>query len=231
MDIFNYVEKKVFDINLLKSEDIHTISIETLVNLLDKAENEIREHSYRVVELSLSFGHALSLPYEQLGQLCLLSLFHDIGKMFIPVEILKKHNSLTQREWEFIMKHPELGFKITQLCDDTTLISSYILAHHENWDGSGYPYRIKGKNIPYLSRIVSIIDAFDAMTSNRSYRYTISKEAALQEIIRCSGSQFDPELVKAFNEKAFNSLNNKIIGSDNVGFMDMIRGYINGKSS
>jgi len=123
---------------------------------------------------------------------------HDIGKIAIDEAILNKPGKLTDEEWETIKRHPEIGFRIISTAPEYSEIARDILSHHERFDGKGYPRGLKGEEIPIRARIVSIADAYDAMISKRTYRDPLSKEDAVNEIKRCSGTQFDPELVKIF---------------------------------
>ncbi len=118
--------------------------------------------------------------------------------MAIPEDILEKEGPLTEEEWERIKRHPDIGFKIASSSPKLTRIADGILAHHEKWDGSGYPHGLKGKEIPILARIIAIVDAYDVMTTGRPYRLARTKKEAIQELRACSGSQFDPELVILF---------------------------------
>jgi HD-GYP domain-containing protein (c-di-GMP phosphodiesterase class II) len=126
---------------------------------------------------------------------------HDIGKISIDSNILSKPSSLTDDEFNEIKRHPEVGYRIAYSLPELRHIAEYILCHHERWDGNGYPQGLSGEAIPLLSRIVSIIDAFDAMTQNRPYRNAISKQAAADEIMKNAGTQFDPDLAVVFVEK------------------------------
>jgi len=140
----------------------------------------------------------MSLTDDQLNELELLSTLHDIGKMSIPAGILSKTGKLSAAEWREMKKHPEVGFRIAQATSELVPIAKYILCHHERWDGKGYPQGLIGENIPLLSRILTIVDSFDAMTNDRTYHLAMSKEEALKEINRCSGTQFDPDIVQLF---------------------------------
>ena len=111
-----------------------------------------------------------------------------------------KQSKLTDQEWKIMREHSERGYKIANSSEEFALVAKEIYAHHENWDGSGYPRKLKGKDIPYLARIISIIDAYDVMINDRPYSKAISKEKALQEIKSGAGSQFDPELAALFIE-------------------------------
>jgi HD-GYP domain-containing protein (c-di-GMP phosphodiesterase class II) len=125
-------------------------------------------------------------------------LMHDIGKIGIPEPILNKAGRLSDTEWEQIQRHPEIGFRILSASNEFTDISTAILEHHERWDGKGYPRGLSGNSISLQGRIITIADAFDAMTSERSYKMPMSVQAALEEIHRCAGSHFDPDLARLF---------------------------------
>ena len=127
-------------------------------------------------------------------------MLHDIGKIIIPLRIINKDGKLTNDEYATMKSHSEIGFRILNSTQDMRNIALIVLNHHEKWDGSGYPRGISKGNIPFKSRIIAIADAFDAMTSERTYRKIITNKEALDEITRCSGMQFDPELVKVFGE-------------------------------
>jgi HD-GYP domain-containing protein (c-di-GMP phosphodiesterase class II) len=129
-----------------------------------------------------------------------LSLLHDIGKIGITDSILLKPDSLTEEEWVEMKKHPVIGYRIASASPDLQQISSYILRHHERYDGGGYPDGLKGEEIPLLARIISIADAYDAMTSDRPYRQGMPKTRAINELKKNAGSQFDPNLVNIFLE-------------------------------
>jgi HD-GYP domain-containing protein (c-di-GMP phosphodiesterase class II) len=134
-------------------------------------------------------------------QLDLLSLFaslHDIGKVGISDQILKKPGPLTIEEWDEMKKHPEIGYRICLSSPELTAISEFVLSHHERWDGTGYPRGLKHDEIPILSRILAIVDAYDSMTNDRIYRKALSKQAALEEIKDKAGTQFDPVIADAF---------------------------------
>lgn len=128
----------------------------------------------------------------------LAGLMHDIGKISISEEILNKPEKLDANEWMQISKHPEYGYEILSASLDTLEISNAVLAHHERWDGHGYPNGISKEKIPIMARIISVADTFDAMTSDRAYKEAVSDDLAILEIIKCSGKQFDPVIVEAF---------------------------------
>ncbi len=155
-------------------------------------------HAERVQELILATGKLAGLSERRLSDLKLFAQFHDIGKVGIPDHILFKKGRLTEEEWKIMRAHCEIGYRIAQAAPDIFPIADWILKHHENWDGTGYPLGLKGKEIPLECRLLAVADTFDAMTNDRPYRKARPAEEAVQEIIRCSGTQFDPEVVELF---------------------------------
>jgi HD-GYP domain-containing protein (c-di-GMP phosphodiesterase class II) len=151
-------------------------------------------------EMALVLGVSLKLRENKLNELSLLSALHDIGKIAIPDEILMKKGKLTDEEWIIIKRHPEVGYNISGSSPHLIPIADAVLAHHEWWNGSGYPRGLKGEDIPLTSRIISIIDAYDVMTHERSYKKAVSRQDALEELRRCAGTQFDPSLVEIFTQ-------------------------------
>lgn len=150
------------------------------------------------------YGHALGLTESETEELKTIGLLHDIGKIAIEENILNKSEELTEDEWQEIKRHSEIGYRILNTVNDMLEISEYVLYHHERWDGKGYPKGLKGEEIPLQSRIITIIDAYDAMTSQRSYRSALPEENAIEELKINAGTQFDPNLVRIFIEKVLN---------------------------
>jgi len=128
----------------------------------------------------------------------MISELHDIGKIAIDDSILNKPGKLTDKEWESIKKHPEIGYRILSATPEYSEIAQDILSHHERYDGNGYPRGLKGDEIPIRARVISIADAFDAMISDRPYRKAMTSFEAIEEIKRNTGSQFDPEVSNIF---------------------------------
>jgi len=186
---------------LLESKRAHSAIIASIKVIMFEKSQETEEHAERLAQLSKSIGLAMSLTADQLNKLELLATLHDIGKMSIPAAILSKPGKLSDEEWVEMKKHPEVGFRIAQATSELVPIAKYILYHHERWDGKGYPQGLIGEKIPLLSRILAIADSFDAMTNDRSYRVAMTKEEAIEEIRKNSGTQFDPTVARVFIEK------------------------------
>ena len=150
----------------------------------------------------------LGLSAEDGAELKTAGLMHDIGKIGVKEGVLVKTDDLTKLEWQEIRKHPETGYHILSAVHEFAEIAKVILAHHENWDGSGYPKGLKGENIPLKARILAIAEAYDAMTNDAAYKGKIDAAAAVQELQKQAGKQFDPVLVQVFIEKTIVSMNN-----------------------
>ncbi len=179
-------------------KDFYASLLQPIKNALHDKSHETEEHGKRLVRQSRMLGEALGLPKDQLGKLELLAMLHDIGKVSIDESILKKPGPLSAREWSEIRKHPKTGYRIAKAVPQLSGIARDILCHHERWDGKGYPKGLKRESIPLLSRIISVVDAFDALTSRRCYREPVEVNEALCEIERCAGTQFDPEIANTF---------------------------------
>ncbi|HAN20879.1 MAG: hypothetical protein A2Y15_04645 [Clostridiales bacterium GWF2_36_10] len=185
---------------LLNSKSFHSNLISSIMATVYEKSQETEEHAKRLSVMSKKIGEKLNLPQKTLGELELLSVLHDIGKAVIDDAILNKPGKLTEDEWIIMKKHPEIGYRIAKASSGLEHIADYILAHHERWDGEGYPHRLKGEAIPLLSRILSIVDAYDAMTNDRVYRKAMTEKDAINEIIKNAGTQFDPQIVEAFEK-------------------------------
>lgn len=185
---------------LLETKSSRSSILASLQKTLQERTHETEEHELRLQNLALKIGKTIGLSGSELDELVLLAALHDIGKIAVPDHILKKPGPLTSEEWIIMKSHSEIGYRIALACPELILISELILTHHERWDGTGYPRGLKNREIPLLSRVLSIIDAYDAMTNTRPYRKAIGAEEALVELRRNAGTQFDPELVEIFFE-------------------------------
>jgi PAS domain S-box-containing protein len=170
----------------------------SLEKALQECDSDTEAHVHRTQRMGAALGKRIGLTDKQQSSLSLLCLLHDIGKIGVPLDILNKPGKLTDEEWNYIKTHVHKGYQIAKSSKGLNEIADMILHHHERWDGKGYPDGLKEEETPLLSRIISVVDAFDAMVSNRSYRAAKSVDEAIAELERCSGSQFDPHLVKEF---------------------------------
>ena len=183
-----------------KLEQAYLESVQTLRYTVEAKDTYTRGHSDRVSEYSVIIGEKLNLEEEQLKQLKIGGLFHDIGKIGIPDNILQKQARLTDEEYSEIKNHPSIGAHILGAATIFKDIIPIVKHHHERYDGKGYPSGLKGEQIPKLARIAAIADTFDAMTSKRSYRDALDMQIVKDELKKCAGTQFDPEIAEVFLE-------------------------------
>lgn len=183
-----------------KLESAYLETVEILRYTVEAKDSYTKGHSDRVSEYSELIGKALNLPEEELKLLKLGGLFHDIGKIGIPDNILLKTTKLSDDEYSEIKNHPAIGAHILSNATIFKNIIPIVKHHHERFDGKGYPSKLQGNDIPYLARITAVADTFDAMNSRRSYRDALSIDVIKDEIQRNSGTQFDPEIAKVFIE-------------------------------
>ena len=172
--------------------------VETLRYAVEAKDTYTRGHSDRVSAYSVLIGEKLGLPEDQIKTLRIGGLFHDIGKIGIPDSILLKESRLTDDEYSQIKNHPAIGAHILSSVSYFKDMIPIVKHHHEKYDGTGYPSKLSGEDIPYLARIAAVADSFDAMTSKRSYRNSMDLETVTAEIERCRGTQFDPQIADAF---------------------------------
>ena len=189
-----------------KLEKAYLDSIEVLRHTVEAKDPYTRGHSDRVAAYSVLLGKYLNLSEEDLKQLKIGGLFHDIGKIGIPDSILLKESKLTDDEYSEIKNHPSIGAHILSSASIFQDIIPIVKHHHEKYDGYGYPSRLAGQDIPYFARITAIADSFDAMTSRRTYRDSLSMDIVIEEFERCKGTQFDPELADLFLDLLKNHL-------------------------
>lgn len=179
-------------------ENSYRMTLKALVQALETRDSETHGHSERVVTFSLRLGYELGLEKEALRDLELGALLHDIGKIGVPDAILHKPAKLNKKEWTKMKLHPLHGQTILRNIQFLEGAGRIVAQHHEKWDGSGYPVGLRGEDIELGARIFSVVDAFDAIVSNRVYRSGRSYEDALEEIEKFSGTQFDPMVVESF---------------------------------
>ena len=181
-------------------EKAYLESIQALRFTVEAKDRYTRGHSDRVSEFSVLIGEKMGLPEETIHTLRLGGLFHDIGKIGVPDEILLKSTQLSDEEYSQIKNHPSIGVHILSNATIFKDIIPIVLHHHERYDGRGYPSQIKGEEIPLIARIVAIADTFDAMTSKRPYRNALPLDVVKEEFKKMKGSQFDPQIVDVFLE-------------------------------
>lgn len=198
--LFELSENRMYQNKASEETSRHGDNLKVILNSLFEKNEETEHHSRRVSAIALEFGKLLNLSDAFLSELKLISLLHDIGKIGISEEILNKEGKLTTEEYEIIKTHPVIGNRIISTIRSFEHIGVVILHHHERIDGKGYPNGMKGEDIPYFAKIISICDAFDAMTSERTYRKTKSTIEACQELSSNAGTQFDEALTKLFVE-------------------------------
>jgi HD-GYP domain-containing protein (c-di-GMP phosphodiesterase class II) len=181
-------------------QDVYLSTVTALATSIDAKDPYTKGHSDRVNQYTLKMARQLKLPEDQLDMLQYMSLLHDIGKIGIKDSVLNKPGKLTEEEFDEIKKHPEVGYRIISEIKYLSKSAEVVRHHHERYNGMGYPSGLIGEKIPLGSRIISVADAYDAMTTERPYKKAMTHEEALLELNRCSGTQFDPRVVKAFIE-------------------------------
>lgn len=199
-EILKLAEGYMYQHKLLEQSSIHSAIVASIKATMFEKSHETEEHAQRLVALSRAVGVAMGLPQSELDKLELLASLHDIGKVGIRDEVLTKPGPLNDLEWEEMKRHPEIGYRIAKSAPELAPISEGILCHHEWWDGSGYPRGLAGEEIPLISRIVAVVDAYDAMTNDRPYRKALDHAVAIERIRRNAGTQFDPAVVRVFVE-------------------------------
>jgi HD-GYP domain-containing protein (c-di-GMP phosphodiesterase class II) len=172
----------------------------TLISLIDLRDRYTGGHSFRVANYSRQIAIHLRLPPEEAEEVVLAASLHDIGKIGVPDRVLLKEGPLTDDEFGWIRMHPEWGWTAVRNVDDFRQASLVVLHHHERLDGGGYPGNLRNTEIPLGSRIIAVADSYDALTTDRPYRKGRTPAEAVKEIVRCVGTQFDAEVVKAFCE-------------------------------
>ncbi|TGE33368.1 diguanylate cyclase [Desulfosporosinus sp. Sb-LF] len=205
-EIFKKAEDHMYKKKLFESPSMRGKTMSAIINTLHEKNKREEAHSHRVSALCKSMGEVLGMPEHDIEELKTVGLLHDIGKIAINENILNKTGNLTDDEWKEIKRHPEIGYRILSTVNDMSDMANYVLYHHERWDGKGYPKGLKGEEIPFVSRIITVADAYDAMTSERSYRGALPNELVIAELQRNAGIQFDPELARIFIEKVLGKI-------------------------
>ena len=212
METFKEADDRLYENKIPKREEVIKSALAAIRATMLEKDSVAEEHMERLKSTAALFGEVMNLNQENKDKLILATELHDIGKVVIPDNILNKNGSLNHDEFDIIKKHSISGYRIAKATPMIENISEYILYAHERWDGTGYPDGLKGKDIPLISRMVYIIDAYDAIINNRPYKNAHSEKDAIKEIKRCSGTQFDPALVNIFINKVLKTKKLELAG-------------------
>ena len=198
LDVLEEADQNMYQEKSEKSRNAQKKIIKNIIKELAKKSCENTEHLQRMKELAFGFADYIDLNKNEREELVLLAEIHDLGKITVDEQVLKKETKLSNSEWNQIKEHSEQGYKIASASKEFASQAKLILHHHEHWDGSGYPAQLKHEEIPFLSRIIAVIDAYDVMRNKSIYSPKLSRPEAITELKRCAGSQFDPFLTKKF---------------------------------
>ena len=198
--VLQEAEEWMYKNKLTESGSARSALLRGMLQSLGAKSHETQDHLQRMQQTARKLGRALRLTPSDMNRLTLLVSLHDIGKIALPEALLRKPGPLNEDEWAAVHRHPEMGYRIALATVEFSSVAEEILHHHERWDGSGYPRGLKGEAILFLSRIAAVIDAFDAMTSDRPYKQKMTQAEALVELENNSGTQFDPKIVSVFVE-------------------------------
>ncbi|MCH8822463.1 MAG: HD domain-containing protein [Planctomycetes bacterium] len=204
----------IFLENAVLYDDLNTMflgTLEALTASIDAKDRYTRGHSQRVAHLTQQIAAAVGMPPKIIKRMHIAGLVHDVGKIGVPEAVLCKPGKLSDKEFDQIRKHPEIGYKILKDIPQFKDILPCVLYHHERWDGKGYPHGLVGQQIPLIARLMALADAFDAMSSTRTYRNARSRPDALREIQDCAGSQFDPDIAPIFVKLNFDEYDRLVI--------------------
>ncbi|MFA6808559.1 MAG: HD domain-containing phosphohydrolase, partial [Eubacteriales bacterium] len=197
-ELYQNAEKAMYNNKMTEWQNNQLETIDYLNTYLFNEDIEKKAHNDRVITLTKELGVKLQLSDYALCRIMNVAKFHDIGKITIPKEILKKRGKLTKEEWAILKTYPEIGYRITRSSGEYASIANAILHIQEWWNGSGYPYSLSGKDIPFFSRIIAVVNTYDIMTHDQPYRKALSSDIALKEMKKLSEIQFDPEILTTF---------------------------------
>jgi putative nucleotidyltransferase with HDIG domain len=197
-EIFLQAEELMYSNKMDMSDSVRGETIGIILKTLFEKSTEVKLHTERVSKYAEMIAVAMGLPKAKVLDIKTIGNLHDIGKIVIDLSIIDKPGKLTEKEYEIIKQHPVSGARMLASSHEYNRLSAGVLHHHERYDGKGYPNKLVGENIPLESRIISVADAYDAMTSERSYKDKLTKEEAIAELIMHSGTQFDKIVVEAF---------------------------------
>lgn len=197
-DIIKEADDKMYREKLRKNDEQRILINSLYKNIEGMVGSKLHMNTHRLEQLVFSLGDRLSLPQNTIANLLLLARSHNIGYIGITPNILLKAGTLTREEYREVQRHCEVGMRVASHSPDLAVVADWILKHHERWDGNGYPLNLAGDQIPLECRVFSVIDSYNAMISKRPYRRPMSQDQAVEELKRCSGSQFDPDVVKTF---------------------------------
>ena len=185
---------------LFEQKSRNNAVLSSIMSTMYARSQETEAHSKRMADLCGKIALRMDVPKNEMDKLHLFAMIHDIGKIGINDSVLNKPGKLSEEEWDMMRKHPQIGYRIAESVPELAGVANYILAHHERWDGKGYPFGLSGESVPLMARILAVVDAYDAMTEDRIYRKAMPVEAAIEEIRSNSGTQFDPNVVEIFLE-------------------------------
>lgn len=189
---------KCFSQNSFVCEDEAKI-LRSFITQLSLYDSHTSLHTRRMVQLTVATAHNLHLSKKDIQHTRLATLLHDVGKVAVPTAILHKPGPLTTEEWRIMRSHPEIGYRMLMNAGGVfVLLAPIVIAHHERWNGSGYPFGLAQESIPIVARILAVVDSYDAMTSVRPYHEPLSSIEACAELQRCAGSLYDPHIVASF---------------------------------
>ncbi len=200
-DVLKLAENRMYKNKVKHGKVMRSKTIETVLRSINNKYDKEQIHTERVSLYCEAIAKALELSNQDIERIKTIGVLHDIGKITVSPDILNKKTKLTEEEWNQIKQHPVTGYNILKGVEEYQSFADSVLHHHERWDGRGYPTGLKGEEIPYFARIVTVVDAFEAMTAKRAYQRMKTNEEAIEELKRCAGIQFDPEIVRVFVEK------------------------------